>query len=83
MGLWAVLTLTLITELCCEGFYFPIRKVRKFTEDRGVMAVQKHRRVADSVVWVGQHPAHLVVVCLCALPVVSAITEEPGSCTFQ
>lgn len=46
MGLWAVLTLTLITELCCEGFYFPIRKVRKFTEDRGVMAVQKHRRVA-------------------------------------
>lgn len=47
------------------------------------MAVQEHRGVADSAVWVGLHPAHLVVVCLCVLPVVSAITDGPGSCTFQ
>lgn len=47
------------------------------------MAALERRRVADSGVWVGQHPAHLVVVCLCALPVVFAITEEAGSCTFQ
>lgn len=52
-------------------------------EDQGVMAVQKHRRVADSAVWVGRHPAHLVVVCLCVLPEVSAITEEPKTCMFM
>lgn len=64
-------------------FLFSKRKDRKFAEDREVMAVQIQSRVADSAVWVGQQPAHLVVVCLCVLPVASAITEEPGSCTFQ
>lgn len=47
-------------------FYFPKRKVRKFPEDGGVMAVQKHRRVADGAAWVGQQPPHLlwfVYVC--------------------
>lgn len=44
------------------------------------MALQKHRGMADSSVWVGRRsaPTHLVVVCLCILPVVSSIREEPG-----
>lgn len=47
-------------------------------EDWRVMAVQKHRGVADSSIWVGRRsaPTHLVVVCLCMLPVVSSAREE-------
>lgn len=43
------------------------------------MALQKHRGLADSSVWVGRRPGlrHLVVVCLCMLPVVSSIREQP------
>lgn len=52
-------------------------------EHQGVTAVQKHRREADSAGWVGRHPAHLVVVCLCVLPVASTITEETKTCTLM
>lgn len=52
-------------------------------EHRGVTAVHKHRRVADSAGWVGRQPAHLVVVGLCVLPVASAITEESKTCTLM
>lgn len=47
-------------------------------EDWRVMALQKHRGVADSSVWVGRCSAlwHLVVVCLCMLPVVSTREEQ-------
>lgn len=48
-------------------------------EDWRVMALQKHRGMADSSVWVGRRSAltHLVVVCLCMLPVVSSTRAEP------
>lgn len=48
-------------------------------EDRRVMALQKHRGRADSSVWVGRRSAlrHLVVVCLCMVPVVSSTRQEP------
>lgn len=48
-------------------------------EDWRVMALQKHRGVANSSVWVGRCSAlrHLVVVCLCMLPEVSCTREEP------
>lgn len=42
-----------------------MQRVRRFVEHQGVTAVQKHRREADSAGWVGRHPAHLAVVCLC------------------
>lgn len=59
---------------------FHIRRVGRFMEDLRVMALQKHRGGTDSSVWAGWCSAHrhLVVVCLCMLPVVSSTRQEPG-----
>lgn len=71
-ALWSLLAIPLRA--------FHIRRVGRFMEDLRVMALQKHRGGTDSSVWAGWCSAHrhLVVVCLCMLPVVSSTRQEPG-----